>query len=279
MRRIVYSRYYNPDFAYCLATAIQNNLQEPGCVMGHNLGRLHGRHPNNEHNLDHNAELSNAMAYIVMSGHAAGDQGHYLVENEVRVNERSIEAGSPMYHGFAPTQGDAARQDEDTFIGLIDGDYPNQFMFVRFILTKIVERNDEIPEIIPHWGNITFAGGTTWWFGHGTMESNPIRISQGVLSTLLFTEVGRSTLAAVVQNDFGGEYIVSYDRDMFLAMPKIQLQGPNTWEEEELSRLPLIFVTNGNTTRRHMHTYQIVDLDARHVQSIDAMLEENMREG
>lgn len=219
------------------------------------------------------------MAYIVMSGHAAGDQGHYLVENEVRVNERSIEAGSPMYHGFAPTQGDAARQDEDTFIGLIDGDYPNQFMFVRFILTKIVERNDEIPEIIPHWGNITFAGGTTWWFGHGTMESNPIRISQGVLSTLLFTEVGRSTLAAVVQNDFGGEYIVSYDRDMFLAMPKIQLQGPNTWEEEELSRLPLIFVTNGNTTRRHMHTYQIVDLDASHVQSIDAMLEENMSEG
>ena len=248
--------------------------------MGHTLGRLHGRHPNNEHDLDQNAELSNAMAYIVMSGHAAGDQGHYLVENGVRVNERVIEAGSPMYRCFAPTRGDAARQDEETFIGLIEGNIPNQFMFVRFILTEIVERNDEIPEIIPHWGNITFAGGTTWWFGHGTIGSNPIRISQGVLSTLLFTEEGRSTLAAVVQNDFGGEYIVSYDRDMFLAMPKIQLQGPNiTWEEEELRRLALVFVTNGNRTRRSMHTYQIVDLDARGVQSIDAMLGENMREG
>ena len=278
--RIVYTRYYNLDFPYCLATAVQNNLQEPGCVMGHTLGRLHGRHPDNEHDMDPDTELSNAMAYIVTSGHAAGDQGHYLVKNEIRINQRNVEAGSPMYHGFAPSRGDVARRDKDNFIGLIGGENPNQFMFVRFVVTEIVVGNDEIPEIMTHWGNITFAGGTTWWFGHGTMKSNPIRMSQDALPTLLFTEEGRSTLAAVVQRDFGGGYTVSYDREMFLAMPKIQLQGPNmTWLEEELRRLPLVFINNGNTTRRCMHTYQIVDLDGGDVESIDAMLEENMRVG
>ena len=70
---------------------------------------------------------------------------------------------------------------------------------------------------------------------------------------------------------------MSYDREMFLAMPKIQLQGPNmTWLEEELRRLPLVFINNGNTTRRCMHMYQIVNLDGGDVESIDAVLEENM---
>lgn len=264
--RILYTRYFNQEYSYCLATAVQNNIQEPGCVTGDTLGRLHGRHPNNEHDMDEEAELSNAMAYLVMSGHAAGDNGHYIVEEKVVMNGREIEAESPMFQGFAIEKGEKEMEDAKLFESMITGSEqnpnPNEFMFVRFIVTFIAEGNDP-PKIVHHWGNITKLDETTWWIGHGIMESNPVRIRQDNLVRLLFTKAGRDTLSALIQDDFGGSAVVDFDTSLFLALPKIQLQGPRKWNDgiDYAKTLPFVFINNGKTKKTNMHMYQMVDMD------------------
>ncbi len=63
----------------------------------------------------------------------------------------------------------------------------------------------------------------------------------------------------------GGEVTVDYPNHMFLAMPRIQLCGPRSWQDvldETIHQLRYQFVKNGKTTRiRKMHLYQIMDLD------------------
>ena len=107
---------------------------------------------------------------------------------------------------------------------MITGAHPNQLMFVRFLLTYITKEGSQ-PEIIRHWGSITFTEGDMWWFGHETMQSNPTTVWQENLARLLFTKAGRITLSVVVQADFQGQATVYYDGNMFLDMPRIQFRG------------------------------------------------------
>ena len=74
---ILLFRYNSEDYAYCLSNAVLNITQEPGICTGRTLGYLHGIHENNEHDLDNNAELSNAMVLLVNAGFIAGSVGSF----------------------------------------------------------------------------------------------------------------------------------------------------------------------------------------------------------
>ncbi len=53
--------------------------------MFDNLGRLLVRHPDNEHNMDEDAELSNTTAFLVITGRAHGIAGCYDNEDAALV--------------------------------------------------------------------------------------------------------------------------------------------------------------------------------------------------
>ena len=260
--KFVYIRYNDSDYAACLANAVQNVTQMPGIATHDNLGSHLGRHPNNEHDLQpDDAELTNAIAFLVTSGHALGVPGHYLNGSNALVHgDRRIEPRDAVYRVFQPND------NSELFRRMISGPNPNKFMFVRFVITYITVDGSE-PEVARHWGSITYAGDDVWWFGHGTKSSNPKTIQQRNLTRLLFSERGRSALFAVVRTDFGGPgaVIVEYDEHMFLAMPEIQLLGPRDmsgWSNAKINQLPCHFVKNGNTTTsKKMHFCQIMETD------------------
>ena len=172
-----------------------------------------------------------------------------------------------MYQVFEITGGEHEVADSRKFVGLITGDKPNQFLFVLFQVT-FVDNGDQEAYTVGHWCNVTFAGGTTWWFGHGTMNSDPVRIDQENLVRLLFAKRGRDLLAARVQEDFQGRATVAYSTvygGAFLALPKIQLQGPRSWDDSTAAKIHQktisgLFINNKKTRKRAAHMHQFVDL-------------------
>ena len=72
---ILLFRYNSEDYAYCLSNAVLNITQEQGICTGRTLCYLHGIRKNNDHDLDHNAELSNAMVLLVNAGFISGSVG------------------------------------------------------------------------------------------------------------------------------------------------------------------------------------------------------------
>ena len=281
--KIVYCRYHD-DYPACLPTAVQNFTQMPGLSIHEYFGSVLGRHPNNEHDVDENSDVTNAMALLVITGHILGVNGHYVAgDSQLSMFGRVIEPMEPVFRIFEPTADVDGVHDGAQLMNMITGPNPNQYMLVRFILTFIADVDGDEPTEVGHYGSIAFAEGTQWWFGHGTRLSKPRPIQQGNLRNLLFTTAGRDTLAAVVQADFGGRATVAYHPDMFLALPKIQLVGPQIWEgipNAEIKRLPVQFVSNGNTTTiNKMHNYEIMELND--MEPLDDLLAQNIaqREG
>jgi len=271
--------FYNAERdGYCLPTAVVNNIQRPGSILGCDFGSIHGRHPDNEHDMDGNElEISNAFALLTTTGHVAGTAGHYISRETIHKNGRTIDSGSPIYHGFSVSEGDL-----DTlrkFRTIIQGDNPATMMFVRFCINPIGENSE--PNY--HWGNITSLGEDKFWFSHGILSSSPVTIQKSNIERLLFSEGGRGLLTSRVQNDFNRAGVDCYvgfpngPHDIFLAVPKIQLIDPFDWSgksDTEIKYSGLTFINNRNTKKRMMQMYQIVN----EMDSIDLALLENCRE-
>ena len=64
-----------------------------------------------------NAELSNAMTFLVDGGYTMGDTGHYVVNNLLSRDGRQIEAGSAMYQVFQMTGGAQELAAKRKFVG------------------------------------------------------------------------------------------------------------------------------------------------------------------
>lgn len=302
---ILLFRYNSDEYAYCLSNAVLNITQEPGICTGRTLGYLHGIHDDNEHDLDRDAELSNAMVLLVNAGFIAGSVGSITNDtgHDIRLFDRKIEANHPVFCAFFGIENEVSK-----FKGMIAGyqrgqsngkrnhsgelfrdgqDSNNTFIFIQLDVIFISEGEEEAEPPSRHWANIQRSSDGRWWGSHGIRNANIFRIKEENLATLLFTSQGKNTLTAFIQKEFGNATVsVAQGRGTeemapYLFLPKIQKKPIKEWTVDErdngLIKSLVTTVKNNHHKRSEIHTCQIVELDdARTITDLDLTLSDNM---
>lgn len=272
--KIVLAIYNSERDGQCLTTAVINNTQVPSLTNGRTFGTHHGNHPGNEHHINPDeTELTHAFSVLATTGIVAGSPNNFISQEAFNVDGRVIEKGSPIFHGFSPS--DEKTTEREKFIASIHGERPATMMFIRFLVQIIGEGEDNI-EQVHHYGNITALGHDKFWFSHGILGSSPATITRNNLPQLLFTDQGRGRFTARVQADFmraGAQCIVSLPEDIFLAVPKIQLRDPVDWSgrsDRDIKYTGETFVVNTNVSDRNRRMHMFMIVDAARMEALDA---------
>ena len=267
----VIMRYNSEDKAYCASVAAQNAVQNPALTSGPNL-HYHVWRNDEEIDVDekNHVDISLIPMIWVNTGYIAGHPNEEFAVEKHTLGNRIIDIGDPLYFMFQ--LGDPVSKAH--FLSLTAGEDANEFG-VAFLQVEDVEMrgggdlNEPELHVIAFWKR-----GEYWYFAGGEKNSLVYRVphldGQGLLN-VLFTEGGHNTLCQRMSRVFEGR-TCTYSSDAGTALlPKIQLRGPENWDEmteEAFARIPWP-APDLNVNWTKAHSVQIIeDGDVRFIEEM-----------
>lgn len=251
---ILLSRYASDFISGCAATMVMNCTQESGITSAATIGRLNGRHPNQEQSdaeiLDEGAEITNAVAVLVDAGIAAGTPGNYIASEQIEARGVAIPMHAPVLTCFNVNQ----RQDFVTKIN----QHGNSFFFLYANVT--LDGGDEKKHWIGCWRR-----NNSWFISGGEKSSRLYEVAHTNLQALLFTLAGRRILSLAIVEAWPDDTVIDFDEDSFITMPTIQLKDVKNWDNIDVDTIrnstpwPKVRSRKEAIQRVAYHTLQIID--------------------
>ena len=267
----VIMRYNSETKAYCASVAAQNAVQNPCLTSGPSLMH-HVRRDDDEIDVDENNHVDIALVPMIWNntGYIAGTPFQEFAVEQHTLGSCTIDIGEPLYFMFQLGQPGS----KEHFLSLTTGEDANEFG-VAFLQIEDVEvtgggePNDPELHVIAFWKR-----GEYWYFAGGEKNSFAYRVphlyGQGMLA-VLFTEGGHNILCERMSRVFEGR-TCTYSSDAGTALfPKIQLRGPENWDEmteEAFARIPWP-APDLNVNWTKAHSVQIIeDGDVRFIEEM-----------